>query len=83
MDLFSGKIVDWFMSTYINSALTCKALENAIEQRRRLGYLLYHSDRSSQDSSDEFQRYLLANSMESSMSLSGDPWSNAVQENFF
>ena len=83
MDLFSRKIVGWSMSNYVNSALTCKALENAIEQRDQSGYLLYHSDRGSQYSSDEFQDYLLSNSMESSMSLKGDPWSNAVQENFF
>ena len=83
MDLFSRKIVGWSMSNYINSALTCNALENAIEQRCKIGYLLYHSDRGSQYSSDEFQGYLLSNGMESSMSLKGDPWSNAVQENFF
>ncbi len=83
MDLFSRKIIGWSMSTYVNSALTCQALENAIEQRDQSGYLLYHSDRGSQYSSYEFQGYLLSNSMESSMSLKGDPWSNAVNENFF
>ena len=39
MDLFSRKIVGWSMSTYVNSALTCKTLENAIDQRSQLGYL--------------------------------------------
>ena len=46
-------------------------------------YLLYHSDRGSQYSSEEFETFLLTNGIESSMSLKGDPWSNAVQENFF
>ncbi len=33
IDLFSRKIVGWSMSNYVNSTLTCKALENATEQR--------------------------------------------------
>ncbi len=61
----------------------CDALNNLIRQRGQSGYLLFHSDRGSQYSSDEFQDLLLSNGIESSMSLVGDPWSNAVQENFF
>ena len=66
-----------------DSKLVCYALNNAIRQRNQSDYLLFHSDRGSQYSSDEFQDLLLSNGIESSMSLAGDPWSNAVQENFF
>ena len=47
------------------------------------GYVLFHSDRGTQFSSDETQDFLLSHGIESSMSPKGDPWSNAVQENFF
>ncbi len=83
MDLYSRKIIGWSVSKNIDSALVCKALNNAIEQRNQSGYLLFHSDRGSQYSSDDFQDLLLSRSTECSMSLTGDLWSNAVQENFF
>ena len=83
MDLYSRKIVGWSVSRNIDSALVCKALNNTIKQRNQSDYLLFHSDRGSQYSSDDFQDLLLSRGIESSMSLSGDPWNNAVQENFF
>lgn len=83
MDLYSRKIIGWSMSKDANSDLACKALNNALMHRNSVGELLYHSDRGVQYSSYEFQKLLKDNGITGSMSYKADPWSNAVQENFF
>ena len=83
LDLFSKKVVGWSVSTVPNSSFVCQSLENALEQRMFNGYVLFHSDRGTQFGSDETQDFLLSHGIESSISPKGDPWSNAVQENFF
>ena len=71
------------VNTDPSSTFLCQSLENALEQRMINGYVLFHSDKGTQFSSDETQEFLLSHGMESSMSPKSDPWSNAVQENFF
>lgn len=77
MDLYSRKIIGWSISKDPNSALVCRSVSNALDIRGVSGYILFHSDRGTQYSSDETQSFLLSNGIESSMSPKGAPWSNA------
>jgi transposase InsO family protein len=45
IDVFSRKIVGWRVSSSLRSDLALDALEQAIQDRTRLGELVHHSDR--------------------------------------
>jgi putative transposase len=83
MDLFSRRIVGWATSDTIDAALTCSALQRAIEHRGPEAGLLHHSDRGVQYASWDYQEILRACDMTCSMSRKGNCWDNAVMENFF
>ena len=55
----------------------------AIWRRDARQALLHHSDRSSQYTSEAFQRLLRELGVACSMSRSGNVWDNAVMESFF
>jgi transposase InsO family protein len=52
-------------------------------RRRPAAELIFHSDRSSQYASGDFQKRLTAFGMRGSMSRKGDRWDNAVTETLF
>lgn len=83
MDLFSRRIVGWATSENIDAALTCSALQRAIEQRGPDAGLLHHSDRGVQYASRDYQEILRQFDMTCSMSRKGNCWDNAVMEHFF
>jgi putative transposase len=84
LDLYSRRVVGWAMSDSNDEALTLKALEMAIQERRpRRGTLVHHSDRGSTYASTEYQDVLRRNGIQCSMSRKGNCWDNAVAESFF
>jgi putative transposase len=83
MDLFSRKIVGWSMSSRMKESLAIDALKMALYKRKISANLLLHSDRGCQYASENFQQLLAINSIEGSMSRSGDCWDNAAMESFF
>lgn len=82
-DLFGRRIVGWAMSDRIDSALVCRALSSAVQQRLPNGPLLHHSDRGSQYASEAFEELLAQTGIACSMSRKGNVWDNACMERFF
>ena len=83
MDLYSRKIIGWSMSSRMQESLVIDALQMALFRRKiKLGLLL-HSDRGSQYASDNYQRLLIKNTIQCSMSRKGNCWDNSVMESFF
>jgi len=72
LDLFSRRIVGWSMRADMTSELVTGALMMAVWRRGRPRSVLHHSDRGSQYGSEAFQRLLVENGIECSMSRAGD-----------
>lgn len=82
-DLSSKKVVGYTFSNRINSELTVSALELAVKREQPLGDLILHSDRGVQYASNRYREALSKYGITQSMSRKGDPYDNAVAENFF
>jgi len=82
-DLCSKEVVGWAKGERITSKLAREALQNAIKRYKPPAGLIHHSDRGSQYCCHEYQALLKNHSMRSSMSRKGNPFDNAVAENFF
>ncbi len=83
MDLYSRRIIGWWMSRRINRHLVTRALSMALGQRRVQSDLIHHSDRGVQYLSDDFQDLLKKHGITCSMSDKGSCYDNAVVESFF
>ncbi len=84
IDLCTGMVIGWSMAAHMRASLCTAALQMA----RTHGYLaegnvIFHSDRGTQYTSDEFQRWCSGNNVTQSMGKVGVCWDNAVAENFF
>ena len=82
-DLCTKKIVGYSFSNRIDSNLVCEALIMAINRQNPPDNLIFHSDRGSQYSSFVFRKLLTIHHINQSMSRKGNPYDNAVAENFF
>jgi putative transposase len=82
-DLYSRRVVGWSMSERIDSALVSSAFTMALQQRRPMPGLLFHSDRGVQYAADAYQELLRRSKALCSMSRKGDCWDNACLECFF
>ena len=69
-------------SSRIDTQLTLSALDMAVRRERPSPGLIFHSDRGVQYAAEAF-RWLAALGIRQSMSRKGDPYVNAVAENFF
>lgn len=83
MDLFSRLIIGLSMSARMTRDLVIHAFKQAIIQRGEPEEFIYHSDRGSQYTSDDFQRELKKYRIQVSMSGSGNCYDNAAMESFF
>jgi putative transposase len=83
LDLYSRMVVSWSMKPSLTRELVRDALVMAVWRRRPKQRVMVHSDPGSQYGSDDWQRFLKANNLESSMSRRGNCWDNAVAESFF
>ena len=82
-DLFSKKVVGYAYSDRINTQLCLEALNMAIRRQKPKRGLIFHSDRGTQYASGAFRSILHQHGFNQSMSRKGDPYDNAVAENFF
>ena len=82
-DLFLKKVVGYAFSDRINTQLCLDALNMAVFRQRPKSGLIFHSDRGVQYASSAFRQALFNYGFEQSMSRKGDPYDNAVAENFF
>lgn len=82
-DLCTRKIVGYAFSERIDTQLTLAALDMAYRRRKPPKGLIFHSDRGVQYASRAYRERLDAYGIRQSMSRRGDPYDNAVAENFF
>ena len=82
-DLCLKKIVGYAFSSRIDTNLTVEALEMAVNRQKPQTDLIFHSDRGVQYASCLYREALAKHNITQSMSKKGDPYDNAVAENFF
>ena len=88
-DLFTKKVVGYATSNRINTQLVIDALNMAVFRQSQiygqtsLKGLIFHSDRGVQYTAIAFVLLLEAHGFVQSMSRKGNPYDNAVAENFF
>ena len=83
MDLYSRRIVGWAMGSTMHTDLVLQALMMAVWQRKPPAGLLIHSDQGTQFTGHDWQEFLKAHGLVSSMSRRGNCHDNAVAESFF
>lgn len=80
-DAYSKKIVGWSLQENLQSKGPLEALKMALEHsRRKLDYLIHHSDRGTQYCSHEYTKRLKKHEIGISMTRDGDPGENAIAE---
>lgn len=82
-DLCTKKVVRYAFSHRIDTQLALDALNMAVSRERPGTGLIFHSDRGVQYASTAFRSRLQQLGIQQSMSRKGDPYDNAVAENFF
>ena len=83
MDLFSRQIVGWAMQPSQHTDVVLQALVMAVWRRKPAVGLLVHSDQGTQFTGHDWQDFLKAHGLVSSMSRRGNCHDNAVAESFF
>jgi transposase InsO family protein len=81
-DCFDGKIVGLSMDDNMKKELCINAFEQACNNQNAYG-MIFHSDRGSQYTSDEFRKSLASHGAIQSMSGTGRCYDNARMESFF
>lgn len=82
-DLCTKKVVGYAFSARIDANLTLAALEMAVRREKPDKGLIFHSDRGVQYAATAHRQRLESLGIRASMSRKGDPYDNAVAENFF
>jgi len=82
-DLCTKKVVGYAYGDRIDTQLTLDALNMAIRRQKPQEDLIFHSDRGVQYASHAYRATLELHGIRQSMSRKGDPYDNAVAENFF
>jgi len=83
IDLHSGLVVGWSMSRRQDRQLVVQAVLMALWQRQDRKPVILHSDRGTQFTSDEYQKFLKGHNLICSMSAVGSCADNAAAEGFF
>ena len=82
-DLCTKQVVGYAFSCRIDTQLSLSASDMAVRRQRPSPGLIFHSDRGVQYAAEAFRRRLAVLGIRQSMSRKGDPYDNAVAENFF
>lgn len=80
---FSRRVIAHKISRKIDTRLVLDTFESALKNRNYLQNVIFHSDRGSQYTSDEFRKRLDKAAFIQSFSKKGHPYDNAVAEAFF
>ena len=83
LDLYTRQIIGWSMSHVMDKHLVIQSVLMALWQRKDKQAVVLHSDRGSQYTSHEYQQFLKAHGVVSSMSAVGSCYDNAAAESFF
>lgn len=79
-DVYSRRIVGWWLSTSMDTELVLGALEHALDTRDVDERLVHHSDRGSQYLSIRYSDRLVDAGLERSVGRTGDSYDNALAE---
>lgn len=79
-DAYSRKIVGYCLSKTLHSQGVITAFNQAINEVKRTGILIHHSDRGVQYCCKEYVSLLEQNKVAISMTENGDPYENAIAE---
>lgn len=82
MDLFDLKIIGWEYGKSMTDELAIKALQKATKNRKMNDEIIYHSDRGSQYTSNNYELKLKELGIIHSYSKKGYPYDNACMESF-
>ncbi len=83
IDLHSRALVGWAIDDHMRTDLVTDALDMAIRNRRPAAGVIFHSDRGTQYTSNEFDAYCRDNNIRRSLGRTGICYDNAVSESFF
>ena len=83
VDLFDGQVIGWSMSSRMKKQLVIEAVMMALWRKQEKSSVILHSDRGSQYTSEEYQRFLKDHNVICSMSAVGSCYDNAAAESFF
>lgn len=83
IDLHSRVVVGWAVADHMRTSLIVEALDMAVAGRRPPPGVIFHSDRGTQYTSAEFDRYCTKNNIRRSLGKTGTCYDNAVAESFF
>lgn len=83
IDCYSRMVVGYAMADHMRTSLVIDALGMARRNGDLVEGCVFHSDRGSQYTSDEFARYLDVHGLRGSMGRTGVCWDNAMAESFF
>ncbi len=83
IDLHSRSLVGWAIADHMRTELVTDALDMAITARQPAAGVIFHSDRGTQYTSGEFDRYCANNNIRRSLGRTGICYDNAVSESFF
>lgn len=82
MDQHSRRILAWTLTRRRTARETCHVLGLALERRRRVGSLIFHSDRGSEYMGAAFCAFVAQHGLQQSANVRG-PGDNAHAESFF
>lgn len=83
IDLYSRAIVGYAVADHMRTSLVTDALDVAIKNRRPPPGVIFHSDRGSNYTSQEFDVYCTRNNIRRSLGRTGTCYDNAVSESTF
>lgn len=83
IDCYSRMVIGYAMADHMRTSLVTDALDMARRNTELAEDCIFHSDRGSQYTSDDFAEYLDDHDMRGSMGRTGVCWDNAMAESFF
>lgn len=83
LDCATKAVIGWAMADHMRTDLICDAITMAATHTELPPGAIFHSDRGSQYTSDQFAAHLKENSVIASMGRTGICWDNAMAESFF
>jgi transposase InsO family protein len=83
IDCYSKKVIGWALSDDMKTKLVVRAMTMALDAGGIATGCIFHSDRGTQYTSDEFRTFLSQHDIRSSVGRTGVCWDNAMAESFF
>ncbi len=83
LNLFSRKVIAYKTSRKASTQLATATFKLAVDARKPISPLVFHSDRGAQYTSQAFRKLLLQYGVTQSFSKPGTPYDNSVVESFF